>query len=107
MENFQHAIFQFHGKQYFAKPGDVLFLDKISEQNPGDKIIFDHVMMVNDQFGSPQLENFVVTATFEKYCKAKKIVIFKFRRKKNSKVKTGHRQMMSRIKINEIIFKTT
>ncbi len=100
-----YAIIQTGGKQYKVSPGDEIKVEKIDAQ-PGDLITIDKVLMVSDEgklnIGRPYLEDVVVKARILKHGKSKKIIVFKFKRRKNYKRKKGHRQLYSLIKIEEI-----
>lgn len=100
-----YAIIQTGGKQYKVSPGDEIKVEKIDAQ-PGDLITIDKVLMVSDEgklnIGRPYLEDVVVKARILKHGKSKKIIVFKFKRRKNYKRKKGHRQFYSLIKIEEI-----
>ena len=100
-----YAVIQTGGKQYKVSPGDEIKVEKIDAQ-PGDLITIDKVLMVSDEgklnIGRPYLEDVVVKARILKHGKSKKIIVFKFKRRKNYKRKKGHRQLYSLIKIEEI-----
>jgi len=100
-----YAVIQTGGKQYKVSPGDEIKVEKIDAQ-PGDLITIDKVLMVSDEgklnIGRPYLEDVIVKARILKHGKSKKIIVFKFKRRKNYKRKKGHRQLYSLIKIEEI-----
>jgi len=92
----QYAIFQTGGKQYQAVIGKTLAVEKLEGQS-GDAISFDQVMLVkrdHDQyeFGQPFVKDGAIKASIVKQTKGPKIVVFKFKRRKKYRVKTGHRQ---------------
>jgi len=105
-----YAIIQTGGKQYKVSPGDEIKVEKIKVE-PGEVITIDKVLMVAKddgiEVGRPYLENTVVRAKILKHGKGKKIIVFKYKRRKNYKRKKGHRQHYSLIKIEAIEEKTS
>ena len=98
------AIIKTGGKQYKVSEGDVIKVEKI-EAEAGDKIEFDQVLMVagdDVKVGSPVVEGAKVSAEVLDQKKDKKIVIFKFKAKKNYRKKKGHRQPYTLVKIEKI-----
>ena len=88
------AIIKTGGKQYKVSEGDIIKVEKI-EAEAGDKIEFDQVLMVagdDVKVGSPVVEGANVSDEVLDQKKDKKIVIFKFKAKKNYRKKKGHRQ---------------
>ena len=100
-----YAIFETGGKQHRAEVGQVLFVEKLKAED-GDELTFDKVLAVSDEagtvFGNPYVEGAAVKATLVKQGKAKKITVFTYKAKKNSKRKQGHRQPYSKIEITAI-----
>ena len=100
-----YAIFEACGKQYKASEGDTLFLEKL-EQAAGDEVVFDKVLYIGDDassaIGSPYVEGAKVTAKVVKEGKSKKIIVFKFKAKKNYRRRQGHRQPYAKIEIVSI-----
>jgi large subunit ribosomal protein L21 len=102
-----YAVVKIGGRQYRVAEGDVLYVDKQSEE-AGDSITFDRVLLVNDgdggfNFGGPVIEGATVEATLVDQVKADKVIVFKKKRRKGYKKKNGHRQPMSQIKIDSIL----
>ena len=98
------AIIKTGGKQYKVSEGVVIKVEKI-EAEAGDKIEFDQVLMVagdDVKVGSPVVEGAKVSAEVLDQKKDKKIVIFKFKAKKNYRKKKGHRQPYTLVKIEKI-----
>lgn len=98
------AIIKTGGKQYKVSEGDIIKIEKI-EAEAGDKIEFDQVLMVagdDVKVGSPVVEGAKVSAEVLDQKKDKKIVIFKFKAKKNYRKKKGHRQPYTLVKIEKI-----
>ncbi len=96
------AIIKTGGKQYNVVVGDELFIEKLSDVDAGDKVTFDEVLMVDDKIGTPTVKGAKVEAEVVKNGKAKKLVIFKYRPKKDSRTKKGHRQPYTKVKITNI-----
>ena len=100
-----YAIIVTGGKQYKVSEGDELFIEKL-EANEGDKVNFDKVLCVSSDdrtvIGTPVVEGASVDATVLKNGKAKKIIVFKYKPKKGSKTKQGHRQPFTKVKIEKI-----
>ena len=99
------AIIVTGGKQYNVSEGDTLFIEKL-DVNAGDAVVFDQVLAIvdgeNTKFGTPVVEGAKVDATVVKNGKGKKIVVFKYRPKKDSKSIRGHRQPYTKVEITAI-----
>lgn len=92
------AIIETGGKQYRVQENDVLYIEKLdAEEN--QEIVFDKVLMVNNKVGSPYVKGAKVTAQVEKHGKNRKIIVFKYKAKKNYRKKQGHRQPYTKVKI--------
>lgn len=102
-----YAVIETGGKQYKVSEGDVIFIEKL-EAAEGDSVTFDKVLVVADgekvNVGAPVVEGANVTAKVEKQGKAKKIYVFKMKRKKNYRRKKGHRQPFTKVTIEKINF---
>ena len=97
-----YAIFVVGGKQYRAQEGDVLYVVKL-EGEAGSEVVFDKVLLAGDKIGQPYLEGAKVTGTIEKQGLGKKIVVFKYKSKKNERKKQGHRQAYTKVTVKEIV----
>ncbi len=100
-----YAIVEISGKQYKITEGSVIKVDKIKDNNGG--VNLDRVLLLvseNDiKVGSPVLENVKITAEIaDKEVKGDKVVVFKWKRRKNYRRKQGHRQKYSRLIIKKI-----
>ena len=100
------AVFETGGKQYRAKTGDLLKVEKLGREG-GATVTFDRVLLVNNDgkvtVGAPTVENAAVTAeVIESERKDKKVIIFKMKRRKGYRNKNGHRQRHSIVKITDI-----
>ena len=103
------AIIQTGGKQYKVKASDILKVEKLKNSKPESKIEFNEVLAYGDdktlEVGSPLVKGAKVEAELMKNSKNRTILIFKKRRRKNSRRKNGHRQQYSLIKIKKIFAK--
>ena len=103
------AIIQTGGKQYKVKASDILKIEKLKNSNPESKIEFNEVLAYGDdktlEVGSPLVKGAKVEAELMKNSKNRTILIFKKRRRQNSRRKNGHRQEYSLIKIKKIFAK--
>lgn len=100
-----YAIVESGGKQYKVEPEEELFLEKI-EGKPGKKIQFDRVLMLagNGEIKlGGELEKAKVGATIVEQTRGKKVIVFKYKSKKNYRRKRGHRQFLTKVRIDEII----
>jgi len=99
------AIVEIGGKQYKVSEGDVVFLEKMNVQE-GETVTFDKVLAVsdNDGFvaGEPTVSGASVEANVVKNGKNKKIVVLRYKPKKNEKKKQGHRQPYTKVQITKI-----
>ena len=103
------AVIQTGGKQYKVKASEILKIEKLENDKPKSKIEFNEVLAYgNDktiEVGSPLVQGAKVEAELVKNGKNRTVLIFKKRRRKNSRRKNGHRQQYSLIKINKIFSK--
>ena len=104
-----YAVIQTGGKQYKVKSGEILKVEKLTESKPDTKIEFKEVLAYGDnkiiEVGSPIVQGAKVEANLIKNSKNRTILIFKKRRRQNSRRKNGHRQEYSMIRINKIFSK--
>ena len=103
------AVIQTGGKQYKVKSGEILKIEKLPDSKPDTKIEFKEILAYGDdktaELGSPKITGAKVEADLLKNGKNRTVLIFKKRRRKNSRRKNGHRQEFSLIKINKIFSK--
>jgi large subunit ribosomal protein L21 len=101
-----YAIIQTGGKQYRVAPGDVLRVERLGGER-GDEVVLDQVLLVADganvQVGTPLVEGASVRGEIMRQGKAKKILVFKKKRRKNYRRKQGHRQLFTALQVKEII----
>ena len=104
-----YAIIQTGGKQYKVKSGEILKIEKLPESKPDTKIEFKEILAYGDdkiiEIGSPTIAGAKVEADLVKNSKNRTILIFKKRRRQNSRRKNGHRQKFSMIRISKIFAK--
>jgi large subunit ribosomal protein L21 len=104
-----YAIIQTGGKQYKVKAGEILKIEKLENSKPDTKIEFKEILAYGDEktieVGSPVVEGAKVEANLIENSKNRTILIFKKRRRQNSRRKNGHRQQYSLIRINKIFSK--
>lgn len=92
------AIIETGGKQYKVSEGDELFVEKLDAEAEGE-VVFDKVLMVEGKVGTPYVEGATVKATVVKHGKGKKIIVYKYKSKKNYHKKQGHRQPYTKVKV--------
>jgi len=101
-----YAIVEISGKQYKVQEGDIVFVDRIEELEEGKTTTFDKVLLVSDgdkvTVGADTVKGAKVKATVVGHGKAKKVVVFKYKAKKNERKKQGHRQPYTKVKIEKI-----
>ncbi|WP_425446590.1 50S ribosomal protein L21 [Dethiothermospora halolimnae] len=100
-----YAVIETGGKQYRVQEGDTVFVEKI-QGNENDKVVFDKVLLVSNdgdiKVGKPHVEGGEVEGTILEQGKAKKIIVFKYKAKKDYRRKQGHRQPYTKVKIEKI-----
>ena len=104
-----YAVIKTGGKQYKVKSGEILKIEKLPDSKPETKIEFNEILAYGDdksiEIGTPNVEGSKVEADLIKNSKNRTILIFKKRRRHNSRRKNGHRQEYSMIRINKIFSK--
>jgi len=100
-----YAIVDSGGKQYKAQEGEILRIEKLAG-DVGDSVSFDRILMFSDgedvNIGTPLLEDVAVNGHIVEQGKAKKIIVFKYKRRKRYRRKQGHRQQFTTVKIDSI-----
>jgi large subunit ribosomal protein L21 len=100
------AIIQTGGKQYRVSPGDILRVERLPGER-GDEVSLTQVLMIaaddDIQVGRPWLEGAAVKGEILRQGKAKKIIVFKKKRRKKYRRKQGHRQLYTALQVKEII----
>ena len=101
-----YAIIRSGGKQFRVSAGDVIRVPSLEGKNEGDTVEFNEVLVSSGEggvsFGAPLVEGARVTGTVVKNGRAPKIIVFKFKRRKQFKRKHGHRQGFTSVKIDSI-----
>ncbi len=101
-----YAIVEISGKQYKVQEGDIVFVDRIESAEEGQELTFDKVLLVSDgkkvTVGTDTVKGATVTASVVGHGKSKKIVVFKYKAKKNYRRTQGHRQPYTKIQIEKI-----
>lgn len=101
-----YAVIETGGKQYRVSPGDVVFVNKL-EGDTGTPVEFDRVLAVstdsNQMIAGAEANSARVRGTIQKQTRAPKVIVFKFKRKKQYKRTIGHRQDLTVVSISEIV----
>ena len=104
-----YAVIKTGGKQYKVKSGEILKIEKLPDSKSDTKIEFNDILAYGDnkviELGSPTIQGAKVEANLIKNSKNRTVLIFKKRRRQNSRRKNGHRQEYSMIRINKIFSK--
>ena len=102
------AIVEIGGKQLKVEKGQIFFVNRL-EKESGKKISFDKVFLIEDKgkttIGTPLVDKVSVSASIIDHLKGDKVIVFKKKRRKGYKVKNGHRQYLTKIKIDNISLK--
>ena len=99
-----YAIIATGGKQYKVSEGDIIKVEKLGV-DAGETVTFDQVLAVNNvelSIGCQTVAGATVTGTVVKEAKAKKVIVYKYKRKTGYHKKNGHRQLFTEIKIDKI-----
>ena len=100
-----YAIIESCGKQYKVTEGDVVFFEKLDTEE-GKKVTFDKVILVANgekiEVGAPYVKGVKVEGTVVAHGKGKKIIVYKYKAKKNYRRKQGHRQPYTKVEITSI-----
>ena len=100
-----YAIIESCGKQYKVAEGDVVFFEKLDTEE-GKKVTFDKVVLVSDdkkvEVGAPYVKGVKVEGKVVEHGKGKKIIVYKYKAKKNYRRTYGHRQPFTKVEITKI-----
>ena len=100
-----YAVIKTGGKQYRVQQGDVIFVEKLDAQ-AGDTVTFDEVLLVSGEsgttVGAPTVAGAKVEGKVDAQVKSAKIVVYKYKAKKNERKKQGHRQPYTKVEITAI-----
>ncbi|RMH62825.1 MAG: 50S ribosomal protein L21 [Bacteroidetes bacterium] len=101
-----YAIVEIAGKQYKVRQQERLYVPRLDHAAPDDRVTFDRVLLVSTDdgvtIGTPTVDGAAVSATVLGHVKADKVLVFKKKRRKRFKVKRGHRQPYTQIRIDAI-----
>ena len=101
-----YAVIKTGGKQYRVQQGDVIFVEKLNAQ-ADEAVTFEEVLLVGDaeqsKVGTPVVEGAKVEGKVLAQVKGKKIVVYKYKAKKNERKKQGHRQPYTKVEITAIV----
>ena len=101
-----YAVIQTGGKQYKVEPGSTVFVEKLPG-DAGDAVAFDEVLLISNDdavhVGRPLVEGATVTGEIVEHGRGKKLVVFKFKRRKNYRVRNGHRQDYTAVRITNVV----
>ncbi len=101
-----YALVEIKGKQYKAEKGAVLRVDRIDSEK-GESLEFDKVLMLSNdndvKIGTPYVEGIRIQGSVEDQIKDKKVIVFKYKKRKNYRRTQGHRQQYTLVKINDIV----
>ncbi len=99
-----YAVIKTGGKQYKVETGDTIQIEKINAEK-GDSVTFDEVLFVGGEeyrLGSPRVEGVTVSGKIVRQMRAKKIIVFKMKKRKGYRKKQGHRQNLTEVYITQI-----
>ena len=100
-----YALVDIKGKQYKVEKGSIIKIDRLNSES-GDKLEFDSVLLVSDedeiQVGQPFLKGIKIKATVEDHVLDKKLIVFKYKKRKGYRKKQGHRQKYTLLKVEDI-----
>ncbi|HHV27500.1 50S ribosomal protein L21 [Anaerosalibacter bizertensis] len=101
-----YAVIETGGKQYRVQEGDTIFVEKLDADN-GEQVSFDKVLFVSKDddlvVGKPYVEGAKVEGKVLEQGKGKKVIVFKYKAKKNYRKKQGHRQPYTKVKVEKIL----
>jgi large subunit ribosomal protein L21 len=99
------AVLNIDGRQLKVEKGQEFYVDRMTGKE-GDKVTFDNIVLLQDgskiNIGTPLINGAIVNASIIEHLKGDKVIVFKKKRRKGYKVKNGHRQMLTKIKIESI-----
>ncbi len=104
-----YAVIRTGGKQYRVSAGDVISVEKLASAEPGKTVTFSEVLMVGDDgghtVGTPTIDGANVSATVLEQSRAPKIIVFKKKRRKDYRRKSGHRQQITVLRVTDVVAK--
>ncbi len=101
-----YAIVNIQGKQFKVREADTLFVPHVPGHSADDTLVFDRVLLIANaediHVGTPTVEDATVTATILRHVKGDKVIVFKKKRRKRYRVKRGHRQQYTQIRVDSL-----
>lgn len=101
-----YAVFQTGGKQFRAEPGDRIRVPSL-EAEPGETITFERVLVASNgsdvSIGAPLVDGASVTAEVVRHGRDKKVVVFRRKRRKGYRLKKGHRQGFTEVRVSQVV----
>lgn len=101
-----YAVIETGGKQYRVQPGETVVVETLPGES-GDVIEFGRVLLISDEdsvaVGRPVIEGARVTGEIVEQGLGDKLIVYKFKRRKNQRKKTGHRQQYTAVKISQVL----
>jgi len=101
-----YAVIETGGKQYRVAPGETVYLEKLAG-TAGDSVEFDRVLLVSDgtnaKIGTPTVSGAKVTGQVVEQGRGKKLIVYKFMRRKDYRRKNGHRQPFTAVQVKDVI----
>ena len=101
-----YAVFESGGKQFRAEPGTLVRIPSLAAE-PGETVTFERVLLAGDgsdiKVGVPLVQGATVTAEVVRHGRDKKVIIFKRKRRKGYRLKKGHRQGFTEVKVSEVV----
>lgn len=97
-----HAIIEDRGRQFVVRDGDTFRIDHMADVQVGADVVFDKVLAVGETMGTPVVTGASVTAVVKEHSKGKKILVQKFKRRKDYRRKQGHRQTYTWLTVTAI-----
>lgn len=101
-----YAVFQTGGKQFRAEPGDRIRVPSL-EAEPGSTITFERVLVASNgsavSVGAPLVDGATVTAEVLRHGRDKKVIVFKRKRRKGYRLKKGHRQGFTEVRVSQVV----
>ena len=96
------AIIEDRGRQYLVDGGETILIDHLADAEPGSEHVFDKVLVLGDDVGTPYVSGASVKSEIVGHVKGPKLTVQKFKRRKDYRRRNGHRQTFTRVTISKI-----
>jgi large subunit ribosomal protein L21 len=96
------AIIEDRGRQYLVDGGETILVDHLADAEPGSEHVFDKILMLGDDVGTPYVKGASIKSEVVGHVKGPKLIVQKFKRRKDYRRKQGHRQTFTRVTISSI-----